>query len=279
MRYGIVLATGDARTAGDLAAEAEAAGWDGVFTFDAVAIDGLDLDDPWIVLAAMALRTRRVTLGAMVFAPARRRPWLFAKEASTLDRLSGGRLVLPVGLGALDDRAFGNVGEPVDARTRARLLDETLEIVEGLGGGEPYAHDGEHYRFGAMTLLPRPVQRPRIPVWTVGAWPHERSMRRALRWDGVVLQAPADRGLASNDPGLLADVVAWLRANRDPADAGRPFEVVVDGSTPAGDRGGASRLAAAAADAGATWWIEAEWADTSIVRLRARIAAGPPKRR
>ena len=87
-----------------MAAEAEAAGWDGVFTFDAVAIDGLDLDDPWIVLAAMALRTRRVTLGAMVFAPARRRPWLFAKEASTLDRLSGGRLVLPVGLGALDDR-------------------------------------------------------------------------------------------------------------------------------------------------------------------------------
>jgi alkanesulfonate monooxygenase SsuD/methylene tetrahydromethanopterin reductase-like flavin-dependent oxidoreductase (luciferase family) len=183
MRFGIVLAAGGARTAGDLATDAEAAGWDGVFTFDALAIDGLDLDDPWIVLAAMAMRTRRVTIGAMVFAPTRRRPWLFAKEAATLDRLSRGRLVLPVGLGALDDRGFGAVGEPVEARTRARLLDETLEILEGLGAGEPFAYEGERYRFGPLTLRPATVQRPRIPVWTVGAWPHERPMRRALRWE------------------------------------------------------------------------------------------------
>jgi hypothetical protein len=279
MRYGIVLAAGDARTAGDLAAEAEAAGWDGVFTFDALAIDGLDLDDPWIVLAAMALRTRRVVLGAMVFAPTRRRPWLFAKEAATLDRLSGGRLVLPVGLGALDDLAFGNVGEPVDARTRARLLDETLEIVEALGRGEPYAHEGEHFRFGPMTLRPRPVQRPRIPVWTVGAWPHERPMRRSLRWDGVVVQAPVGGGQASSDQALVTEVCAWLRANRDASDADRPFDVVVDGVTPADDLVAASAVVAAAADAGATWWIEADWADTSLEHLRARIAAGPPRPR
>lgn len=276
MRYGIVLAAGDARTAGELAAEAEDAGWDGVFTFDALSIGELDLDDPWIVLAAMALRTSRVRLGAMVFAPSRRRPWLFAKEAATLDRLSGGRLVLPVGLGALDDQAFGHVGEPVDARTRARLLDETLAIVEGLGSGEPFSHEGDRYRFGPMTLRPRPVQRPRIPVWTVGAWPHERSMRRALRWDGVVVQAPAEGGRPSSDPALVAEVCAWLRANRDPADADRPFEIVVDGSTRAEDPAAAAGLAGAAAEAGATWWIEANWADTSLERLRARIAAGPP---
>jgi alkanesulfonate monooxygenase SsuD/methylene tetrahydromethanopterin reductase-like flavin-dependent oxidoreductase (luciferase family) len=284
MRYGIVLTAGDARAAGDLAAAAEAAGWDGVFTFDAVSIGDLELDDPWIVLAAMALRTERITLGAMVFAPSRRRPWLFAKEAFTLDRLSGGRLVLPVGLGALDDRAFGNVGEPVAARERAERLDETLAVVEGLGGAEAFAFQGQHYRFGPMSLRPSPVQRPRIPVWPVGAWPHARSMHRALRWDGIVLQAPDGR--PSADPSLLREVTAWLGAKRVVAAGeagsggpvpGRAFEVVVDGVTPADDPAGAASITRAAAEAGATWWIESDWERADLDALRARITTGPPR--
>ena len=97
MRYGIVLTTGDPRLAAELAAEAEAAGWDGVFTFDAIAIGDDEMYDPWIVLAAIAMRTERVTIGAIVFAPARRRPWKLAREAVSLDILSSGRLVLPAG--------------------------------------------------------------------------------------------------------------------------------------------------------------------------------------
>jgi alkanesulfonate monooxygenase SsuD/methylene tetrahydromethanopterin reductase-like flavin-dependent oxidoreductase (luciferase family) len=282
MRYGIVLSVGDARTAGDLAAAAEAAGWDGVFTFDALAIGSLELDDPWIVLAAMALRTERVTLGAMVFAPARRRPWLFAKAAVTIDRLSRGRLVLPVGLGALDDAAFGNVGEPVSAQERAARLDETLAIIEGLSGGEPFAFTGEHYRFGSMTLRPPRVQQPRIPVWPVGAWPHAKSMHRALAWDGIVVQAPD--GPAA-DPAVLADVTAWIGAKRVVAEAGttpslvvdRPYEVVVDGVTPADDPAAAASMTRAVAEAGATWWIEADWEHADLDSLRARISAGPPR--
>jgi alkanesulfonate monooxygenase SsuD/methylene tetrahydromethanopterin reductase-like flavin-dependent oxidoreductase (luciferase family) len=276
MRYAIVVTTGDARSAGDLAAEAEAAGWDGVLTFDALSIEGMDLDDPWIVLAAMAMRTERVTLGAMVFAPTRRRPWLFAKEAATLDRLSGGRLVLPVGLGALDDAGFGKVGEAVSARERAQLLDETLEIVEGLGTGEPFAFAGERYRFESLVLRPAAVQRPRIPVWTVGAWPHERSMRRALRWDGVVVQAPAGVGPSSR-PELVAEVCAWIARNRDPSAAARPFDVVVDGITPADDPRAAGAITRPVAEAGATWWVEADWSGGGVEALRARIAAGPPR--
>jgi hypothetical protein len=281
MRYGIVLTTGDARTAGDLAAEAEATGWDGVFTFDGVAIADLALDDPWITLAAMALRTERVIVGAMVFAPSRRRPWLFAKEAFTLDRLSGGRLVLPVGLGALDDRAFGNVGEPVGARERAELLDETLAIVEQLGHGEETAFEGRLYRFGPMALRPTPVQQPRIPVWPVGAWPHARSMERALRWDGVVVQLADGAG-----PARLSEVTDWLQAKRAVATSGggaggpvpgRPFEVVVDGTTPGDDAAGAASITRAHAEAGATWWIEADWEHTDLAALRARIDAGPPR--
>lgn len=282
MRYGIVLSVGDARTAGELAAAAEAAGWDGVFTFDAVAIGAMELDDPWVVLAAMALRTERVTLGAMVFAPTRRRPWLFAKAAVTIDRLSNGRLVLPVGLGALDDAAFGNVGEPVSARERAALLDETLAILDGLSGGVPFAFAGEHFRFGPMTLLPAAVQQPHIPVWPVGAWPHAKSMNRALAWDGIVVQA--SDGPAAN-PALLREVTAWIAAKRVVAEAGapaspavdRPYEVIVDGVTPADDPSAAASITRAVAEAGATWWIEADWEHADLDSLRARISAGPPR--
>src|SRR6476620_5340961 len=140
MRFGFLVTAGDTRTVADLAAEAEAADWDGVFYYDAIAIGDAPLYDPWVVMAAMAMRTGRVRLGAIVTPPARRRPWKLARETMTLDRLSGGRLVVPVGLGALDDAAFGNVGEETAARVRAELLDESLAILEGLWSGDPYGH-------------------------------------------------------------------------------------------------------------------------------------------
>jgi len=280
MQYGIVLTTGDPLTSADLAAEAEAAGWDGVFNYDAIAIGPDDLYDPWIVLAAMAMRTERIRLGAMVFVPPRRRPWKLAREAVTLDVLSGGRLVLPVGLGAIDDAGFGNVGEPVEAKTRAQRLDETLAILEGLSTGEPFAFDGEHYRFGPMTFNPRPVQRPRIPVWVVGAWPHERSMRRAVRWDGLVVQVGGPVGAPGPGAGLLRDIADWVRRERPAELRDQPFEIVVDGVTPADDPAAAARIARDHEAAGATWWIEADWSNTSpdaLDGLRSRIAAGPPR--
>ncbi len=290
MRYGIVLTSGDPRTAAELAARAEAAGWDGVFTYDAIAIGDDPMYDPWVVLSAIAMRTERVTLGALVFAPPRRRPWKLAREAMSLDVLSGGRLVLPVGLGALDDAGFGNVGEPVDARTRAARLDETLEILDGLWSGEAFAFEGTEYRFKPMTFRPTPVQRPRIPIWVVGAWPHARSMRRAARWDGIVVQAVGPDGASAMGPEVLADVTAWLRGerlsqgSRRPSGTGdaaltadAPFEVIVDGATPLSDPATASAITRAHEAAGATWWVEADWADTSIEALSVRIEAGPPR--
>lgn len=277
MQYGVVITSGDPRTAADLAAEAEAAGWDGVFTYDAIAIGDGDMWDPWILLAAMAARTERIRLGALVFAPSRRRPWKLAREIITLDHLSNGRLVVPVGLGALDDAGFGNVGEPVAARTRARLLDETLAIVAGLQSGEPFAFEGDHYRFGPMTFRPRPVQRPRVPVWVVGAWPHERSMRRAIRWDGLVVQALGPGGKPWTGPDVLPEIVAWVRGARAAAGLNGPFEIVVDGSTRADDPVAAAAIAGAHEAAGATWWTEADWTNLSPDALRARIQAGPPR--
>jgi alkanesulfonate monooxygenase SsuD/methylene tetrahydromethanopterin reductase-like flavin-dependent oxidoreductase (luciferase family) len=258
MKFGIVLSAGGPREAAGLAADAETAGWDGVFTWDGVAIGTIDTFDPWIVMAAMAIRTTRVRLGALVTPPARRRPWKLAREVLTLDHLSNGRLVLPVGLGALDDGAFGNVGEPTAAKVRAELLDESLAIVEGLLSGEPFGFEGRHYRFEPMTFRPLPVQRPRVPVWVVAVTTSERSLARAFRWDGLVTQ------------GVTAEDVRVLAARARPG-----FEIVVDGRTQAADRASLVRVAAMA-DAGATWWMEADWEGATVESIRARILAGPP---
>jgi alkanesulfonate monooxygenase SsuD/methylene tetrahydromethanopterin reductase-like flavin-dependent oxidoreductase (luciferase family) len=256
MMAGILITTGEPRTAADLAAEAEAAGWDGVFSWDGVAIGDIEIYDPWVVMAAMAMRTERVTLGAIVSPPARRRPWKLAREAMSLDRLSNGRLVLPVGLGALEDAGFGNVGEPTDARIRAEMLD-------GLWSGEPFGFEGRHYSFGPMTFRPTPVQRPRIPIWVVGAWGKERSVARAFRFDAILPQ--------TSDPADIRAVAE--RAERERP--GRPIDIVVDGTTP-DDPAEAASAIAPLADAGATWWIESDWTGATVDSLRRRIGAGPP---
>jgi alkanesulfonate monooxygenase SsuD/methylene tetrahydromethanopterin reductase-like flavin-dependent oxidoreductase (luciferase family) len=268
MKAGIILNAGDPRTLVDLAAKAEKAGWDGVFTFDAIEIGGAEMYDPWTLLAAMAVRTSTVALGAIVFAPTRRRPWKLAREAITVDHLSGGRLVVPVGLGALDDRGFGNVGEVTETKARAAILDETLAILDGLWTGEPFEHRGDHYRFGPMTFRPPPVQRPRIPIWVVGAWPSEPSVARALRCDGIVLQ--------TEELGEVKAVVEHARDRRAAADRPEPFEIVVQGSMPP-DPIAASAIAQPYADAGATWWIDGDWEDPTPASLAARVAAGPPR--
>jgi alkanesulfonate monooxygenase SsuD/methylene tetrahydromethanopterin reductase-like flavin-dependent oxidoreductase (luciferase family) len=268
VKFGFTVTTGDPRTVAELAAEVEAAGWDGVFYWDAIAIGEMEMYDPWVVMAAMAMRTDRVRLGAIVTPPTRRRPWKLARETMTLDRLSGGRLVVPVGFGVLDDGAFGNVGEPTDARTRAELLDESLEILQGLWSGEPFAYSGRHYRFGPMTFRPTPVQKPRIPIWVVGAWPHERSMRRVLRFDGIVTQT--DR------PEDVGSIVEYIVRERPKDEGAPPFEIIVQGKT-SPDDADAAAVVLPFAKAGATWWIEADWGGSTVESQRQRIRAGPPR--
>lgn len=269
MKAGIIINQGDPRTIANLAADAEAAGWDGAFTYDAIAIRDTPMWDPWVVLAGMAMRTERITLGAIVFAPTRRRPWKLYREALTLDHLSGGRLVLPVGLGALDDSGFANVGEATDVKSRAAILDETLAILDGLSTGEPFSFTGEHFRFGPMTFLPRPVQRPRIPVWVVGVWPSKASIGRALRWDGLVLQ--------TDDLTQIEAIAAFVRETRSDSTGDRPFEIVAQGRTPADAQAAADTVRPLAA-AGATWWVEGDWSNAaSVDSVRRRIEVGPPR--
>lgn len=273
MRYGFVIPTGDPRVVAEIAREVEEAGWDGAFYWDGICVGDMDTYDPWVVMAAMAMCTERVRIGAILTPPARRRPWKLARETVALDHLSGGRLVLPVGLGAPDDGGFAKVGEPTDRRVRARLLDESLEILTGLWGGEPFSYQGEHYRLEEMTFRPPPVQRPRIPIWVVGAWPSKKSIGRALRYDGVLVAtvggSPESSGVT---PGTIREIKEYVGERREGA-----FEIVWEGQTPGEDPGRAASIVRPFAEAGATWWIEAPWMPPNATEdLRRRIEQGPP---
>src|SRR5579872_1789513 len=131
----------DAAVLADLAAAAEASGWDGFFIWDHLhGQRHVPVADPTVGLTAIAMATTRIRFGAMVTPLPRRSPWKVAREAATLDRLSGGRLILGVGSGS--DRWYGEhttIGFAADDQTRGEMLDESLEILAGLWTGEPFA--------------------------------------------------------------------------------------------------------------------------------------------
>jgi alkanesulfonate monooxygenase SsuD/methylene tetrahydromethanopterin reductase-like flavin-dependent oxidoreductase (luciferase family) len=283
MRYGLVGSYGTAAQTLRLAQEAEAAGWDGFFTWDGISVGPMDTWDPWTLLGALAVSTERIRLGAMIFPLARRRPWKVARETITVDHLSGGRLVLPVGLGAVDDGGFARVsGEATTARERAERLDDALAILERAWTGEVFSFAGRHHTVADLQFRPRPVQRPRIPVWTVAAWPSERSMGRAARWDGVLPQSRTSRDALTPDD--VRDVVAWVTQRRRQLAETEPdrhlgtFDVVVEGVLPDDPSAAAAHVRAYAA-AGATWWVESRWdpdRDTPAVLLDV-ARKGPPR--
>lgn len=273
MQYGVIIPGGDLDTILALATEAEAVGWDGIFYWDGINIPAAGpMYDPWVVLAAIATCTERVRIGAIITPISRRRPWKLARETVTLDHLSHGRLVVPVGLGALDDGGFGKVGEATDLKVRAAMLDEGLEVVTGLWSGQPFSYHGAHYDVEEMTFLPPPVQTPRIPVWVVAAWPRAKSMRRALRYDGILPQKMdgADGAMTPDDIRAMRAFIAEQRA------ATTPFDIIMEGETPGDDPAQVAATVAPLAEAGATWWMETRWTDGPDT-LRARIAQGPPE--
>ncbi|WP_164983823.1 LLM class flavin-dependent oxidoreductase [Cellulomonas endophytica] len=275
----------DASTLAGWAVDAEAAGWDGFFLWDHLfAFDPgpVDVVDPWMTLAVAADRTRSIRLGTLVTPLPRRRPVKVARETVTLDRLSGGRAVLGVGIGDFPFE-WAYLGEVPDLPTRGRLLDEHLELLDRLWSGEPVVHRGEHYRVAADAgalpwagvTWPPPVQRPRVPVWVAGTWPGGAPFRRAARWDGVVPMR-ADGPWTVED---TAGVHAAVSRHRDPA-AGA-FALVVPGESPPG---GAPAAAARHAAVGGTWWQEnvTPWRygwsagrPLPAEAMRERILAGP----
>jgi hypothetical protein len=276
MQYGFIIPHGNIFELAQMAHDAEMVGWDGVFYWDGIYIkEAGPIYDPWIVLAAMAMQTERIRLGLILTPPSRRRPWKLARETVTLDHLSHGRLILPVGLGALEDGGFSKVGEITDTRQRAELLDESLEILTGLWSGKPFSFHGKHYNIEEMTFLPAPVQSPRIPIWVVGAWPSQKSMRRVLRYDGLLpYKISREDEPATITPQDIGEMKAYIDANRS---LNTPFDIVQEGETPGDDLEQARAIVRPYAEAGATWWTESRWSFPSIDELRRRIGQGPPR--
>ena len=292
MRFGVVLPTSgvgdDPHTVIDLAVDAEAAGWDGVFIWDFPFVGPRFgrkvqmIHEAWALMAGMAMRTERILIGTMLTALAWRSPWLIAKQASTLQSLSGGRFVLSVGLGfpPPDGTYFY---EETERRTRAAMLDEGLQIVEQLWTGKPLQFEGRFYRARNDPVM-LPVAKPRPKVWVVGAWnrqaeawPKKRSFRRALHWDGLLPQVfdGDETVMGAFRPDDIRAITKDIKRERK-----KPIDVIVEGGGK-GDENAPPEVVRELADAGATWWNEAIWESMYRHRgdpavLRERIRQGPP---
>jgi hypothetical protein len=215
----------------DIAVRAEEIGWDGVFLWDHIQYpDPISaMADPWICLAAIASRTGKIRMGAMVTPLARRRPLVVARQAVSVDVLSKGRMVLGMSVGGDRNGEMAELGESGDMKERAAMLDEGLALIDQAMGGNAIEHDGTHYSVSSKPFLPTPVQTPRIPIWLGGMWRQPfpdktpKPFRRAAAWDGVFPDGIDPDGVA-----LLRERIAEIR----PGDAG-PFTFVA--RTRAGD--------------------------------------------
>ena len=276
MKFGFVLSYGTPAQILEMTREAERHGWDGVFTWDGISIGDMESYDPWAMLGAMAMVSERVTLGAMVFPLARRRPWKVAREAITVDHLSNGRLVMPVGLGAADDGGFSRVNtDTADRKIRAQQLDECLAILDLAWSGEPFNFEGEQYQVKDLVFRPKPVQQPRIPIWTVAQWPSVKSMTRATRWDGILPWVAGNTPATPIPAGTLAEIRDWVLARRE---SDGPYDIVLEGRTSGTDHAKNCDILGPLQDAGATWWIESRWDETDTPEsLLERVRQGPPQ--
>lgn len=259
---------GDANVLAELAREAESAGWDGIFIWDHLQVIEPTVD-PWIGLAAMALATDRIRIGTLVTPIPRRHIAKLAREVSTLDQLSHGRVILGAGAGyaALPDySAFGDDG---DAKQRAAKLDEGLDVLAALWSGKPVDHSGPNFTVKTEGFAP-PVQRPRVPVWTAATLAATKPLARAARWDGMIC---ADRYGLEVEPADLHNMVRAVKTLRREHDS--TFDIIRFGQTAhAADHA----TVTACAEAGATWWMEYTFPTIdSLEATRERLHAGPAR--
>ena len=247
VHYGICLANigtySDPRAAVRIAQAAEHSGWEGIFVWDHLAfVWGPPAADPWIVLAAIASATERLRIGTAVTPAARRRPHVLANQLATLDVLSGGRVIFGAGLGGSPSE-FGKFGEPTDAKLRAAMLDEALDLLRRLWSGEQVMHHGEHFTVDGVTLAPAPVQQ-QLPIWIGGN--KAASQRRASSWDGWIPDSAYPPG-AGASPEVVSSGLSRIRELRGQPEGS--FDVAVIAERDSSDR-------RAYEEAGATWWLE-----------------------
>jgi alkanesulfonate monooxygenase SsuD/methylene tetrahydromethanopterin reductase-like flavin-dependent oxidoreductase (luciferase family) len=259
---------GDPRVLVELAVRAEAAGWDGVFLWDHVVTNAMPIADCWTALAAIAVRTERIQLGPTVTPLPRRRPWIVAREASTVSRLSGGRLVVGVGLGSDESGDFSRFGEEVNPRVRSSMLDDGIDIMRAMWAGEAQRHQVEHYHVALEATAPEPHP---IPLWVASSARHPRVIDRAATCDGIF--PISDHTLRPDEVAMIVGRLREAGVNDD-----QVFDVVVAGNaSPAWERPNPDNVdLPAIAEAGATWWMESLIHFDPLEQSLEVVDAGPP---
>jgi alkanesulfonate monooxygenase SsuD/methylene tetrahydromethanopterin reductase-like flavin-dependent oxidoreductase (luciferase family) len=256
----------------DLAAKAEEAGWSGFYLWDhMLSWPGVAVADPWIAMAAIATATREIRFGPMVTPLARRRPWTLARQAATLDQLSGGRLVVGVGLGDDGWKEFSSFGEATEPRERGRLLDESVEVLRLLLAGQDVDFDGQRLAVHTTPFLPRPVQDP-LPIWAACRWPNRKPLARAARLQGCF---PIFPGSAEPAPPAAADLDA-LRAELGRLGAPDDQDLVVVATLRRLSPADRARAVATLEGCGVTWLLEGFAPGGPAAEIEAVAAAGPP---
>jgi alkanesulfonate monooxygenase SsuD/methylene tetrahydromethanopterin reductase-like flavin-dependent oxidoreductase (luciferase family) len=253
----------------EVALAAEEVGWDGFFLWDHVSFTGVGgrHADPWIGLGVIASQTRTLRLGTGATPLPRRRPAKLAQEILTLDALSGGRFILGVGSGGGDDSEYADLGEESELATRAAMLDEGLDVLQGLFSDEPLYFDGKHYRAKGQGFGPPASGKP-ISIWVAATWPKKKPARRALGFDGIFpLLDPFTRAMTPEHVAEIAELVAAERESPE------PFEIAVTVQGEPGSSDEARRHAATYEEAGTTWYMvpcfpPAEPKETLLQRVR-----------
>jgi alkanesulfonate monooxygenase SsuD/methylene tetrahydromethanopterin reductase-like flavin-dependent oxidoreductase (luciferase family) len=268
--YGI---TNDPQDYIELAILSENIGWDGFFLWDHVFFSSNKTQpflDPWILLSAIAVKTKRIKLGTTVTPLARRRPWIVAKEVSTLDHLSKGRIILGVGLGAESD--FSNFGENTDPLIRSKKLDESLQILNGLWANKPFTFKGKYFNIKEVDFFPKPFQE-KIPIWVGGNWPNKKPFQRAAQYDGVFpLKAGSDDALSPNEYSEIIKYIKQRRSSVDSYDIIKPF--ISTGLKKEDDWSFKTNFL----NIGITWFVELIYPGRdSLDNIKKIISRGPPR--
>lgn len=273
MNYGLALPYTTPRTIAKLSQLAEESGWDGCFLGDAIWCE-----DPMIGLAAAAMVTNKLCLGTMITPVPLRKPWKLASESVALDHLSNGRLTLGLGTGAvwMGWQAFPD--EVTDVKSRAEMLDETIDILTLLYQRKQFDYGGTHYhlklsQLDIMYYPPKPIKQPRIPLWCVGLWPSKKSMQRVLKCDGMIVEKRNN----DNEPedvtrDDIREIKAYVDANRT---LSTPFDIVINGNVSGLSRSQLRDKLLPLIEAGLTWWIDGLWNATEEEAVE-RIRRGAP---
>jgi alkanesulfonate monooxygenase SsuD/methylene tetrahydromethanopterin reductase-like flavin-dependent oxidoreductase (luciferase family) len=263
----------DPRRVVRLAVAAEDAGWEGLFLWDHVlAIPGMAVADAWVTLSAVAMATSRLRIGALVTPLNRRRPWVIARQIATLDHLSGGRLVVGVGIGDDDWKEFSSFGEVTGQVARGELLDESLAVLRQLLTGQPVDYEGKRLSVHSGPFLPRPLQDP-VPIWGACRWPNRRPLKRAAHLEGCFVIFPA-REVTPPSPSEVAAVREQLDRLGAPAGS----DLVVRCVMPRGGPAVLEETVASLEQAGATWILESFGpGEPPASEIEATVAAGPPR--